>query len=137
MSARAAVHRVAGPVLVPVLAISLGLLAYDAASRAALAYRTLHGGGTPGVVVVDACGARGCVGTFVSEERRRGDVLIEGDYRQRQRVPAVLLGARAWPHQRSAWLYPSVVAVTAALGLAGVVVYGIARPLRRRWTGGD
>lgn len=129
---RRTLHRLTGPVLVPVLVLALGLLGYDAGSRAAAAHRALHGEGRTGTFVVEACGPRGCVGSFVSAGRGWGQAIIEGRYRPGERVPAVLVGGRAWPRKRSTWLYPAAVAVVAVAGLAGVVGYGVVRPLLRR-----
>ncbi|MQA86825.1 MAG: hypothetical protein GEV03_19885 [Streptosporangiales bacterium] len=132
---RALLKRLAVPVIVLAMGAALALLAYDAGARSAAAYRALHDHGRYGTFVADSCGRSGCVGAFYRDVRTRTgkvDAVIEGRYRPGEQIPAVFVDGRALPRQRSVYLYPGLVALASALGLAGVVGYGIVRPLRRR-----
>ncbi len=128
-------NRISLRIVAVVAAIGLTLLTYDAGSGAVTAYRALHGAGQPGTLIVEACGPRGCAGTFVPATggRRMAKVTIDGRYRPGARVQVLRAGRQVWPEGSDAWLWPATVASAGALGLAvvtGLLVRGLVR--RRR-----
>lgn len=133
--ARRRLNRIGGRVIAAVAVVALAFLAHDAWSRALLTYGALHGDGPRGALVVEGCGPHACVGDFVSAERRRPGVPLEGAYRPGERVPAVFAAGRAWPLETSVWLYPAAVASLASIGLVALGWYVTVRIARQKAVG--